>query len=135
MTPDCVFLTSEIWEILPHRVPNRTRPACRLGGAKVKDCPADPELWDFLQMRGLTHQYVQLQSAPGAGQGLYTAQGRKRGQLVLSVPENVLLTVTRASKASSLGARLQSAALPDWSVLAACLAELKARSAGVQFQW
>lgn len=69
------------------------------------------------------------------GRGLIAEQSIRRGEALLHVPERLLLTPDAALRDSSIGALLDHAALPAWSVLAALLAELKLGQTGSVDRW
>ena len=69
------------------------------------------------------------------GRGLVAEQAIRRGEALLQVPERLLLTPDAALRDSSIGALLDHAALPAWSVLAALLAELQLGQAGGVNRW
>ena len=78
---------------------------------------------------------VKLSSAVPEGRGLVAEQPIRRGEPLLQVPERLLITPDTALRESSIGALLDHAALPAWSVLAALLAELKFGLPGSRDRW
>ncbi len=69
------------------------------------------------------------------GRGLVAEQPIRRGEPLLQVPQRLLITPDTALRDSSIGALLDHAALPAWSVLAALLAELKLGLTGSTDRW
>ena len=78
---------------------------------------------------------VALSSAVPEGRGLVAEQPIRRGEALLQVPERLLLTPDAALRDSSIGALLDHAGLPAWSVLAALLAELKLGRTSSRDRW
>ena len=77
---------------------------------------------------------VQLAAAavPGSGRGLVASQAIGKGEALLHIPQQLLLTPAVAQQRSSLLGLLEGRPLPAWSVLALWLAEARAAgSAGV----
>lgn len=78
---------------------------------------------------------VKLSSAVPEGRGLVAEQSIRRGEALLHVPERLLITPEAALRDSSIGALLDRARVPAWSVLAALLAELKLGLSGTSSIW
>ena len=78
---------------------------------------------------------VRLSSAVPEGRGLVAERAIRRNEPLLQVPEHLLLTPDAALRDSSIGALLDRAGLPAWSVLAALLAELKLGRSGSRDRW
>ena len=76
-----------------------------------------------------------LSSAVPEGRGLIAEQAIRRGEALLQVPQRLLLTPDAALRDSSIGALLDRAGLPAWSVLAALLAELKLGQTSSRDRW
>ena len=71
---------------------------------------------------------MQLAAAavPGSGRGLVASQAIGKGEAVLHIPPQLLLTPAVALQRSALLGLLEGRPLPAWSVLALWLAEARA---------
>lgn len=67
---------------------------------------------------------VQVQTVPGQGRGLSATQKIRKGQQLLQIPDELLLTVGKAASECCIGTALREAKVPDWTVLATYLIEL-----------
>ena len=68
---------------------------------------------------------VEVRNVPGQGRGLFATQEIRKGQQLLQIPDNMLLTAEKAAKERCFGSVLTDAGLPDWTVLASYLVELR----------
>ena len=67
---------------------------------------------------------VEVRNVPGQGRGLFATEEIRKGQQLLQIPDNLLLTAEKAAKECCFGSVLTDAGLPDWTVLASYLVEL-----------
>ena len=65
-----------------------------------------------------------MRNVPGQGRGLFATEEIRKGQQLLHIPDNLLLTAEKAAKECCFGSVLTDASLPDWTVLASYLVEL-----------
>lgn len=65
-----------------------------------------------------------MRNVPGQGRGLFATEEIRKGQQLLQIPDNLLLTAEKAAKECCFGSVLTGAGLPDWTVLASYLVEL-----------
>ena len=93
--------------------------------------PSSLEAW--LQKRGLPAQPLALRSVPRGGRGLVTTAPIPRGTALLRVPESLLLTRQRCLDDTPEPLRPALEALPEWTCLAAFLAQQ--RAAGDASPW
>lgn len=68
---------------------------------------------------------VALSEGVPEGRGLVATQLVRRGEKLLSIPADLLLTADVALHKSAFGSRLESAGVPAWSALATFLAEIR----------
>ncbi|KAG2500913.1 hypothetical protein HYH03_001672, partial [Edaphochlamys debaryana] len=91
-----------------------------------------PDFQRWLQAQGVATSPLVLRRCGREGRGLVAARPIARGEPVLRVPGELLLTAERAAEESCLAPLLRSlpsSPLPEWSLLALYLAELRGRGA------
>ncbi|KAL4443502.1 hypothetical protein ABPG75_011239 [Micractinium tetrahymenae] len=106
------------------------------GGSEAQTLPEEPQgtaLLRWLEGRGLPPQKLAAVAVPGAGRGLAATQPISKGEALLRIPQQLVITPAAAAQQSSLAPLLESTPLPAWSVLALWLAE--ARAAGPAGEW
>ncbi|GIL47048.1 hypothetical protein Vafri_3880 [Volvox africanus] len=107
----------------------------------------EPDFQAWLRRGGLSTQPLLLRQCGREGRGLVASRPLPRGEVMLRVPDSLLLTAERAAEESCLGPLLRTRStvaasssstgsgapsplpLPEWSLLALLLAELRCRLA------
>jgi len=99
------------------------------GGPALELEDDDPEFSQWLAQRGLPAQKQLTQQDCGeAGRGLVAKCTIRKGEPLLQVPGALLITPDTALSESAIGAEMDGADLPAWSVLAVFLAEEQQRA-------
>lgn len=108
----------------------RPHAGCGDRGSTANTLPLDgpaqePEFVAWLSSQGLPEQPLQLRDCGGEGRGLVASRRLPRGTPLLNVPESLLLTADVACRDSPFCASIHAAGLPEWTLLACFLAELR----------
>lgn len=107
----------------------RGLPQQKVGECTCESSPAS----SFADPSQSLHLQLDAIATPGSGRGLAANTGIAKGELLLSIPPQLVLTPEAAAQQSCLRDLLAAAPLPAWSVLALWLAEQ--RTVGQAGEW
>lgn len=87
--------------------------------------PGAEQFMAWLRSQGLPEQPLELRDCGAEGRGLVATRAVKKGQRLLSIPKELMITAPLACAESPLCSYLQAAGVPEWTLLAVFLVQLR----------